>query len=105
MTLATFAIVVSGFKFMRGYEEPAELTGLQAFGYFTVQSNVFMAMVSFVFAIKEIKILKGKIETIPFKYYIFKMIATTAIGLTFCTVLIIFSILFKKDLLLLLKNM
>ena len=46
---------------MKGYEATGELTGVQAFGYFTVQSNVFMAMVSLVFAIKEIQLLKGRI--------------------------------------------
>ena len=54
MTVVALAIALSGFKFMKGYETPGELTGLQAFGYFTVQSNVFMAIVSFAFAIKEL---------------------------------------------------
>lgn len=104
MTVVALTVVLAQLKFMKGYEERAELTGLQAFGYFTVQSNVFMAIVSLALAIKEIKLLKGKIEIIPYKYYIFKMIAATAVGLTFFVVFIIFSILFKKGLLLLLKN-
>jgi len=104
MTVVALTVVLAQLKFMKGYEERAELTGLQAFGYYTVQSNVFMAIVSFALAIKEIKLLKGKIEIIPSKYYIFKMIAATAVGLTFFTVFIIFSILLKKGLLMLLKN-
>lgn len=104
MTAVALTIVLAQLKFMKGYEERAELTGIQAFGYFTVQSNVFMAMVSFALAIKEIQLLKGKTETIPFKYYIFKLIAATAVGLTFFVVFIIFAILFNKGLLLLLKN-
>ena len=104
MTVVALTIALSGFKFMKGYEARAELTGLQVFGYFTVQSNVFMAIVSFAFAIKEIQILRGKIEIIPFKYYILKMIAITAVGLTFFVVFIIFSILLKNDMLLLVKN-
>ena len=70
LTITAISIALSGFKFMKGYEAPGELTGIQAFGYFTVQSNVFMAMVSFAFAIKEIQLLKGKISEIPIKFYI-----------------------------------
>lgn len=104
MTIFALSVALSGFKFMHGYEKRAELTGVQAFGYFTVQSNVFMAIVALFFAIKEIKLLKGKITKIPFKYYILKMIAVTAVGLTFVVVFIIFSILLKNGLLSLLKN-
>ncbi len=104
MTAAALTIALSGFKFMKGYEAPGELTGVQAFGYFTVQSNVFMAMISLAFAIKEIQLLKGKITKIPFKYYILKMIAATAIGLTFLVVFLIFSILLKRGLLPLIRN-
>lgn len=98
MTVVALSIALSGFKFMKGSEAPAELTGLQAFGYFTVQTSVFMAMVSLAFAIKEIQLLKGKITKIPLKYYILKMIAATAIGLTFFVIFVIFAILLKKGL-------
>ena len=73
LTVIALAISLSGLKFMNGYETHGELTGLQAFGYFTVQSNVFVAMVSIAFAIKEIQLLKGKITQIPLKYYKLKM--------------------------------
>ena len=104
MTIVALTISLSGLKFMKGSETYGELTGLQAFGYFTVQSNVFMAIVSLIFAIKEIQFLKGKIKKIPFRYYILKMIAVTAIGLTFFTVFIIFSILLKDGIFPLIKN-
>ena len=104
MTVVALVIALSGLKFMNGYETRGELTGLQAFGYFTVQSNVFMAMVSLAFAIKEIQLLKGRIIKIPSKYYILKMIAVTAIGLTFFVVFIIFSTLLKNGLLPLIRN-
>lgn len=104
MIVVALAIALSGLKFMKGYETRGELTGIQTFGYYTVQSNVFMAMVSLAFAIKEIQLLKGKIKKIPFKYYILKMIAVTAISLTFLVVVIIFSILSKNGLLPLIRN-
>lgn len=104
MTVLALASTLSGFKFMKGNEVYGELTGPQAFSYFTVQSNVFMAMVSLAFAIKEFQFLKGRITKIPFKYYILKMIATTAVGLTFVVVFIIFSSLLKDGLFPLLMN-
>ena len=104
MTAVALTIALSGFKFMHGYENRVELSGVQVFGYFTVQSNVFMAIVSLAFAIKEIKLLKGKITKIPFKYFILKMIAITAVALTFFVVFIIFSVLLKNGLLSLLRN-
>lgn len=56
MTIAALAIALSGFKFMECYEAPGELSGPQAFSYFTVQSNVFMAMISIAFFVKEIQL-------------------------------------------------
>ena len=104
LTVVALIIAFSGFKFMKGYESKAELTGVQAFGYFTVQSNTFMAIISLVFAIKEIQILKGRIKKIPFKYYIFKMIAVTAVSLTSLVVILIFSIVSKNGILPFIKN-
>ena len=90
ITCDKLTIALSGFKFMKGYEARGELTGLQAFGYFIVQSNVFMAMVSFAFAIKEIQLLKGRIIKIPFKYYILNMLFHLIIPVTSIINFIIF---------------
>ena len=54
MTIVALTISLSGLKFMKGSETYGELTGVQTFVYFTVQSNVFMAIVSLIFSIKEI---------------------------------------------------
>lgn len=86
MTIAALSIAFSGFKFMHGYEPSSELSDTQIFSYFTVQANTFMGIVSFVFAIKELQILKGTKKVIPLRYYILKMIATVAVSLTFLVV-------------------
>ena len=104
MTIAALIISITGFKFMHGYEPSSELPKTQKFSYFTVQSNVFMAMVSLLFAIKEFQILKGTKKEIPSKYYILKMIATIAVALTFIVVFACFSFVTKGGILSLLKN-
>ena len=48
------------FKFMYGYEPYPELIGVPIFSYYTIQSNVFMGIVSFVFANREYQIFKGR---------------------------------------------
>ena len=50
----------TGFKFMYGYEPILETTKIGMLKFFTVQSNLFMGIVSLLFAIKEVKLLKEK---------------------------------------------
>ena len=86
MTVAATIMMFTGFKFMHGYETTLESTKLGMLRFFTVQSNLFMGIVSLLFAIKEIELLKGKIKEIHIKYNIIKLMATTAVGLTCFTV-------------------
>ena len=104
--LVTIALVISltGFKFMQGYEPASELTYIQIFSYFTVQANTFMGIVSLVFAIKEYQLLNKKIKEIALKYYILKMVATIAVGLTLFVVFTIFGILSKGGIMPLIRN-
>ena len=85
-TLIASIIMFTGFKFMYGYEPILDTTKIGMLKYFTVQSNLFMGIVSLLFAIKEVKLLKGKIDDIPLKMYIFKLMAATAVGLTFSVI-------------------
>ena len=75
-----------GFKFMNGHEVVLESTSFSVFKYFTIQSNVFAGIVSLLFIIKEIDILKGKIKKIDKKYYILKFMSSVSVGLTFLVV-------------------
>ena len=82
MTIFASIVMFTGFRFMTGYEPYLESTKIGMFRFFTVDSNILMGIVSLLFAIKEIELLKGKIDEIPFKYYILKIISTSAVGLT-----------------------
>ena len=101
MTIVTLTISLTRFKFMKGYE-PVQQT--QFFNYFTVQSNTFMGIVSFIFAIKEFQVLKGTKEKIPVKYRILKMIATIAVSLTFFVVFACMSFVTEGGILSLIRN-
>ena len=61
------------------------MDNLQNFKFFTVDSNLLMGIVCFVFVIYEILKLKKKIKVIPKWLYILKHVATTSVGLTFFT--------------------
>ena len=86
LTIISMIIMFTGFKFMYGYETVLESTKIGMLRFFTVESNMLMGMVALIFAINEIKFLKEKIADIPTKIYILKLMATTAVGLTFFVV-------------------
>ena len=104
LTVFALTLSVTGFKFMNGYEPAQELSKAQFFSYFTVQSNTFMGIVSLLFAIKEIQVIKGTKKTIPFKYYMLKMIATIAVSLTFLVVFAYLGFMVKGGIRSMLRN-
>lgn len=85
-TVFATIVMFTGYKFMHGYEIVLESTSLGMFRFFTVDSNIFMGIVSFIFLIKEYKLLTGKETKISIMDYIFKLMSTTAVGLTFFVV-------------------
>ena len=85
-TILASIIMFTGFKFMHGTDIVLESTKLGMFRFFTVDSNTLMGIVALVFAIKEIQLLKEEIKDIPLKYYILKLMATSAVSLTFFVV-------------------
>ncbi len=86
MTLFACIAMFFGIKFMVGYEVILESNKLGMFRFFTVQSNIFMGIVALLFAIKEIKVLNGDIKDISAFMYTLKLVATTAVALTFIVV-------------------
>lgn len=86
LTIIASIIMFTGFKFMYGYETVLESTKIGMLRFFTVESNMLMGIVALIFAINEIKLMKEKIADIPTKIYILKLMATTAVGLTFFVV-------------------
>ena len=63
-----------------------------------------MGIVSFVFANREYQILRGRKKEIPLIYYIFKMVATVAVSLTFFVVFAIFGFMSRGGHISLLRN-
>jgi hypothetical protein len=86
--LVIFATVVlfSGFKFMKGGYESQVASKIEMLKFFTIQSNIFMGIVSYIFAIEEIKVLREKKSEISIKMYILKLMATTSVMITFLTI-------------------
>ena len=76
----------AGIKFMNGKDLPLELTKLEMFKFFTVDSNLFMGIIALIFLVEDIKVLKHKKEEIDIKVYILKLMSTSAVGLTFFVV-------------------
>ena len=85
MTVFASIAMFCGFKFMSGYDLVLESNKLGMFRFFTVQSNLFMGIVSLIFAIKEYKYLKDDKE-ISISSYVLKMVATVSVALTFIVV-------------------
>ncbi len=100
-------MMFSGFKFMHGNDVndmTLETKSIGMLRFFTVQSNIFAGIISLVFAFKQIQILKGKYDEIPVKYYVLKLMATTAVGLTFLVVFGYLGLIAKGGILSLLMN-
>lgn len=85
-TVFASVVMFTGYRFMHGYEIILESTRLGMFKFFTIQSNLLAGISSLLFAINEIQVLKGTKEDISFRNYVLKLMATSAVGLTFFVV-------------------
>ena len=99
-TIAMF----TGYRFMNGQEVILESTKLGMLRFFTVQSNLFMGIISLLFIIDEIKILRGNKKEISFFKYVLKLMSTSAAGLTFFVVFAYLGPITKYGLVSLLMN-
>ena len=59
------------------------ISGRELFKFFTVDSNMFMGVIAFIFGIYELKIIKNKEKEIPHLFYSLKLMATVSVTLTF----------------------
>ena len=83
VTIGTI-FMFTGFKFMPD-ETLLEVSTIEMFKFYTVDSNVLMGIISLIFLIYEKKLIDNKIAEIPKNIYILKLIGTSAITLTFIT--------------------
>lgn len=87
MTAFAMITMFFGIRFMPGDDKIILASkSVEMFKYFTIQSNLFAGIMALIFAIDEIKILRGKKKEISAKKYVFKLMATTAVSLTFLVV-------------------
>lgn len=85
LTIIGTYCMLSGLEFM-GHEESLSATKIEMFKFYTVDSNILMGIVSLLFLIYEVQLLRGKREKIPNLVYILKLIGTVGTSLTFLTV-------------------
>lgn len=83
LTVIATIMMFTGFKFMKGMEPVLEATGFSLLKFFTVESNLFVGIISLIFSIKEIKIIKGNEKELSTKMYLLKYMSTSAVSLTF----------------------
>ncbi len=80
----------TGFKFMPD-ETLLELTKMEMFKFYTVDSNILMGIMALIMIIYERKLIKKEIKEIPGFVYLLKFIGTSAITLTFVVTLFFLS--------------
>ena len=90
--IVTFVLIGSifmfcGITFMKDVTL-LESSNISMFRFYTVDSNILIGLISFIFIIYEFKLLKNKIKEIPKFIYILKLIGTCTIALTFFTTLL-----------------
>ena len=79
--------MLEGIEFM-GPEHTLAATRIEMFKFYTVDSNILMGVVSAVFIVFELRLIKGKIDIIPTQVYVLKLIGTVGVTLTFLTVVL-----------------
>ena len=62
--------------------------GVRSLKYFTVLSNLLLGAASLVYAICQVRCLRGTSPEIPRAAHVLKYVATTAVGVTFLTVML-----------------
>ena len=68
--------------------------GVGSLKYFTVLSNLLLAVASLVYAVCQVRCLGGAASEVPRAAHILKYVATVAVGLTFLTVMVFLGPLF-----------
>ena len=82
LVLIATIFMLTGFKFM-GEDLALTATKIEAFKFFTVDSNILMGITALIFAISEYKIINQKEKKISSKLYVLKLISTVGVTLTF----------------------
>ena len=85
--ILTFLLVLTGVILMITIGSGAlGETNITVFKFFTFQSNLFMGIVAFIYAIFQLLILLNKRDKLPHVLLVFNHVGTTAVSLTFLVV-------------------
>ena len=93
----------TGFQFMSNMEIFSNI-GIEAFRYYTVDTNVLVGISSLIMIIYEILFLRNKIKEIPKYVYVLKYIGVVGVMLTFIVTAFYLSPMYGKDFILLYMN-
>lgn len=89
VVLMIFGAIMSGCSLWNG-KASLEGHGVENLKYYTWQSNIFAAIISAIYVICNILIIKGVKQQIPFSIYICKFVSLVALSVTFLTVVFVF---------------
>ncbi len=110
LNLVNFSLVVlgvvvmlTGFQFM-GEELILSARKIEAFRFFTVDSNILAGVASLIFAVYEIGCVKGKFTKIPRAVIVLKYVATVGVALTMFTVIFFLAPFVAKSYPMMFKN-
>jgi len=99
LTIFASFLMFTGIKITHGAEPILETTKIGMFKFFTVDSNIFMGIIALIYAIKEITN-----KEITKTMYKLKLMATTAVSLTFIIVFTYLGPISKDGIISLLQN-
>ena len=83
MVIFSCVVMFTGIKFMHGHEIALDVSKMEMFKFFTIDSNILMGLIALLFAVQEYKVITKKKKFIDSKYYLLKLMATSAVSLTF----------------------
>lgn len=103
LSLISTIFMLVGFRFM-GDDIVFAATKIEAFKFYTVDSNILMGLVALFFACLELKKILGKIDEIPTYAYVLKLVGTVGVTLTFLTTVLYLGPIISTGFLSLFKN-
>ena len=84
LVVMSTVFMMTGYRFM-GDDLILTANKIEAFKFFTVDSNILVGVIALLFAVYEILLLSGKIAALPKFLYVLKHTATVGVVLTFLT--------------------
>ena len=91
LTIIAFFVMFTDYHFMTAKETTIASSATGRIRFFTIDSNLLAGISSLLFLIQQRNLILGKIKEIKIRYYIYELVATCSVSLTFFIVLIYLS--------------